>query len=73
MIDLSLLQESLRRNGRVNAFLLEAISEADLDLSDGGGGWTVGQHLGHMANFHQGLALGHLSGPCLRSNRCDRA
>ncbi len=53
MNDLTLLLESFRRNARVNEVLLNAISEADLDLSDGRGGWTVGQHLGHLANFRQ--------------------
>ncbi|WP_019586450.1 DinB family protein [Deinococcus apachensis] len=43
--------EAFRRNGRVNAAVLEALTDADLDLSDGRGGWTVGQHLGHMAHF----------------------
>ena len=53
MNDMNLLLESFRRNGRVNAFLLETLTGDDLDLSDGRGGWTVGQHLGHLANFRQ--------------------
>ena len=53
MTDLTLLLESFRRNGRVNEFLLGAITETDLDLSDGRGGWTVGHHLTHMAGFRQ--------------------
>ena len=48
-----LLLESVRRNGRVNAAVLESLSDDDLDLSDGRGGWTVGQHLGHLANFRK--------------------
>ncbi|GAA3997899.1 DinB family protein [Deinococcus rubellus] len=54
MTELTLLHESFRRNGRVNDFLLDAITEADLALSDGRGGWTVGHHLTHMAGFRQG-------------------
>ena len=49
-----LLLESFRRNGRVNDALLSALTPADLDLSDGRGGWTVGQHLGHLAHFRPG-------------------
>ena len=54
MTDLTLLHESFRRNGRVNNFLLDALSDADLALSDGRGGWTVGHHLTHLAGFRQG-------------------
>ncbi len=54
MTDLTLLHESFRRNGRVNGFLLKALSDADFDLSDGRGGWTVGRHLRHMAGFRVG-------------------
>ena len=54
MTDLTLLHESFRRNGRVNEFLLAALSGADFDLSDGRGGWTVGRHLRHMAGFRVG-------------------
>ncbi|WP_315941224.1 DinB family protein [Deinococcus sp. Marseille-Q6407] len=46
-----LLLESFRRNVRVNNMLLQAITSADLDLSDGRGGWTVSQHLGHLVHF----------------------
>ena len=53
MTDLTLIHESLRRNGRVNAFLLDELTDADFDLSDGRSGWTLGQHLGHMANFRR--------------------
>ena len=45
------LLESFSRNGRVNAALLSAITAADLTASDGQGGWNVGQHLGHLAEF----------------------
>lgn len=54
MTNLGLLLESFRRNGRVNAFLLGALTDADLDLSDGRGGWTLGKHLGHLAHFRPG-------------------
>ena len=53
MTDLTLIHESFRRNGRVNDVLLSALTNTDLDLSDGRGGWTLGQHLGHMANFRR--------------------
>lgn len=46
--------ESFRRNGRVNQALLSSLTPADLTLSDGRGGWTVGQHLGHLAYFRSG-------------------
>ena len=49
-----LLLESFHRNGRVNQALLAALTPADLSLSDGRGGWTVGQHLGHLAYFRPG-------------------
>ncbi|AAF09651.1 DinB family protein [Deinococcus radiodurans] len=52
--NIDLLLESFRRNGRVNDTLLAALTPADLDLSDGRGGWTVGQHLGHLAHFRPG-------------------
>lgn len=54
MTDLNLLHESFRRNGRVNGFLLEALTAADFALSDGQGGWTIEQHLRHMARFRVG-------------------
>uniref|UniRef100_UPI0025CDF1F1 DinB family protein n=1 Tax=Deinococcus sp. TaxID=47478 RepID=UPI0025CDF1F1 len=50
----AVLAESFARNGRVNAALLASLSEADLDLWDNAGGWTVGQHLGHLAGFRKG-------------------
>ena len=54
MTDLTLLHESLRRNGRVNGILLSALTEPDLHLCDGRGGFTLGQLLGHMAGFRVG-------------------
>lgn len=54
MAELDLLLESFRRNARVNTFLLDALTPADLALSDGHGGWTVGHHLEHLANFRVG-------------------
>lgn len=51
---MNLLQESFRRNARVNTALLEALSPADLAFSDGSGGMTVGQHLAHLARFRVG-------------------
>ena len=52
--DINLLLESFKRNGRVNEAVLEAITEADLSISDGQGSWSVGQHLGHLAEFRYG-------------------
>lgn len=49
-----LLLESFHRNARVNDTLLSALNPADLDLADGQGGWNVGQHLGHLADFRHG-------------------
>ncbi|GAA5503942.1 hypothetical protein Dxin01_03710 [Deinococcus xinjiangensis] len=54
MTQLDLLLESFKRNGRVNAFLLEALTPADFDLSDGQGGWSIERHLRHMAGFRVG-------------------
>ncbi len=49
--DLGLLLESFARNGRVNEVVLDTITEVDLALEDSQGGWNVGQHLGHLAEF----------------------
>lgn len=54
MPDLTFLLESFQRNARVNQFLLEHLTPEDLALSDGRGGWTLGQHLNHMAGFRGG-------------------
>ena len=54
MTDLTLLHESLRRNARVNSFLLDALKPEEYDLSDGKGGQTVAQILRHMAGFRVG-------------------
>ncbi|WP_188900372.1 DinB family protein [Deinococcus aerophilus] len=74
MTDLSLLHESFARNGRVNAFLLNALTDADFALSGGRGGWTVEQHLRHMARFRVGwlwnLSRAH-AGPLLDPARKD--
>ena len=58
----AVLAESFARNGRVNAALLASLTEADLDLWDNAGGWTVGQHLGHLAGFRKGW-LSEISPP----------
>ena len=74
MSDLTLLHDSFRRNGRVNDFLLKALTDADFALSDGQGGWTVEQHLRHMARFRVGwlwnLSRAH-TGPLLDPTRKD--
>lgn len=46
-----LLLESFGRNGRVNNVVLNAVSESDLTFTDGQGGWSIGQHLGHFVGF----------------------
>ena len=48
MSDPTLLFEAFRRNARVNAFLLDELTDADLARSDGQGGMTVAQLLSHM-------------------------
>ena len=61
-----MLLEFFARNGRVNAAVLDALGEGDLDLSDGQGGMSVGQHLGHLAGFRKGwlgrVASAHAAG-----------
>ncbi len=52
--ELGLLLESSSRNSRVNEVILSTITEKDLILADGQGGWSVGQHLGHLAEFRYG-------------------
>ena len=59
MLD-ALLVESFARNGRVNAAMLDAMSPADLDIKSAGGGWNLGQHVGHLAEFRYGW-LSHIS------------
>ena len=51
--ELALLLESFDRNARVNEAVLSAISESDLTFSDEQGGWNIGQHLGHLAEFRR--------------------
>ena len=43
--------EAFARNGEVNAAFLAAIRDDDLGVSDDHGGWSVGLHLGHVAEF----------------------
>lgn len=52
--ELGLLLESFSRNSRVNDVILSATTEADLTLDDGQGGWSIGQHIGHLAEFRYG-------------------
>ena len=52
--ELGLLFESFSRNGQVNDVILSALTEADLNSADGQGGWDIGQHLGHLAEFRYG-------------------
>lgn len=47
------LLESFRRNGQVNAALLEHLTPADLELSDGVGGLSIGQHLEHLVGVRR--------------------
>lgn len=48
MTNLDVLLEAMRRNARVNEFLLDHLRDEDLSLSDGKGGMTVAQMLSHM-------------------------
>ncbi len=52
--DPALVLDAFDRNGEVNAALFAALTEPDLDLDDGRGGWSVGQHLGHLVEFRHG-------------------
>ncbi len=52
--DPTLVLDAFDRNGEVNAAVLASLSESDLDLDDGRGGWSVGQHLGHLLEFRHG-------------------
>lgn len=49
----TLVLESFARNGRVNAALLDHLSDADLTISDGKGGMSVVEQLAHMAGFRK--------------------
>lgn len=57
MTNIDLLLESFRRNARVNGFLLDALTEADLALSDGKGGMTVAHMLSHMGASRGGWLM----------------
>ena len=48
-----LLQDSFRRNGEVNAALLDHLIDADLTLADGQGGLSIGQHLEHLVGVRR--------------------
>lgn len=52
--EMTLVLEAFARNGEVNTVLLDAITEADLDATDGKGGWSLGQQLAHTAEFRHG-------------------
>lgn len=58
--DSGLVLEAFDRNAEVNTALLDALTDADLHVPDGRGGWTVGQHLGHLAEFRHGW-LSHIA------------
>lgn len=47
------LFRAFERNGRVNAAMLSALSDADLKLAPGGG-WSIGKHLCHLVGFRRG-------------------
>lgn len=54
MIDASeVLTEAWRRNARVNEGLLDHLSPELMKVSDGHGGWTVGQHVVEMLGFRK--------------------
>ena len=48
MNETKLLLDAFRRNARVNEVLLNALSPADLEFSDGQDGMSVGEHLEHL-------------------------
>jgi uncharacterized damage-inducible protein DinB len=52
--DTALVFDAFDRNAEVNAAILAALVDADLHVPDNRGGWTVGQHLGHIAEFRYG-------------------
>jgi uncharacterized damage-inducible protein DinB len=58
--------DAFDRNAEVNAALLDALADADLHVPDTRGGWNVGQHLGHLAEFRHGwlsyIAPAHAEG-----------
>ncbi len=58
--DPTLVFDAFDRNTEVNTALLDALDDGDLHVPDGRGGWTVGQHLGHLAEFRHGW-LGHIA------------
>ena len=58
--DPGLAFEAFERNAEVNAALLQALTDADLHVPDGRGGWSVGKHLGHLAEFRSGW-LGYIA------------
>ncbi len=58
--DPGLAFDAFDRNAEVNAALLDALADADLHVPDARGGWTIGQHLGHLAEFRYGW-LSHIA------------
>lgn len=48
-----LILESFSRNARVNTTVLDHLSDADLNISDGQGGMSVVEQLAHMAGFRK--------------------
>jgi uncharacterized damage-inducible protein DinB len=58
--DPTLVFDAFDRNAEVNAALLDALADADLHVPDGRGGWSVGKHLGHLAEFRHGW-LSHIA------------
>ena len=44
----------LRRNAEVNRALFDALRDDHLNLRSAGGGWSVGEHLRHLAQFRRG-------------------
>ncbi len=67
MTDLALINESFRRNARVNLFLLDELTDADLARSDGQGGMTVAQLFSHMGasrgGWLQEMSPAHAASP----------
>lgn len=53
MSDLDLVREMFTRNGRVNAVVLNSVTQAELSVSDGREGYMIGTHLGHCVEFRR--------------------
>lgn len=51
--DMALVLEAFERNARVNRAVLETLDMALLDVEDGVGGFSIGQHLADVVSFRR--------------------